>query len=217
MQANGPLLEGRGPENPSAESGGGKEDETMVSRLVLVGAMAMGGWAAVAQAEVGGQSAYTVQKPEPNVARVNLIQPRRDRVYVVATQVVERAASVREDLAEQQVHPYRVHLVVVNTPITIDADRNLLNERRTGSIDEGHYLVQAQRAHRAARAAVNERVQTYRSTARQVEAREQPLPRAILMKPDFLREKQDGSPQMTPSVPAAPEKADGEKVVRADF
>lgn len=139
------------------------------------------------------------RRPVPGVVRVPL-SPDRERILIIQRPVVEPAAVVSKELSQQPVYTHVAYVQVVNTPITVDPDDNF--RRKTGGIDEHHYLREAQRQFRNAQA---KPARVYWGARARVH-RPQPLtiaPRAILLQPGRLdQDRPDG--QQQPTIPTTP-------------
>lgn len=186
--------------------------------LMLTGAASAG----------ASEGAYVVTRSSPRhetshaqaAPRMAVHGPERERVYTVQRhEVVEPAAVVSEALSRQPVHTHLVNLVVVNTPITVDPQRDFT--RPTGGIDEGHYLREAQRQWHRRQAAPARVVRNPHLTPSSHVKQDLPTPRAIIHVPDGLKQQpspNDNAPHI-PSVPALPQPQDrGEQpsLVRAE-
>jgi hypothetical protein len=117
---------------------------------------------------------------------------------LVVRRVVEPAAVVSRAVAEQPVFAHLAEVRVGVTSVLVDPKVNYLDDE-PGSIDAQHSIVKAQRAYMARQAAPTRvirggAVREYESGVLGV------MPRAILLKPNFLDGRPGGERQM-PAVP----------------
>lgn len=158
-------------------------------RTALMGCIALGGMAMTASAADGpvtvvGRAApglvVPMHRPAPSHKLIQISTMNR---HVVGVMVQDDA-----------VHPELVQLQMGNQPIYIDPDQ--FYGRRTGGIDDGHSIMRAQRAYKA----INAQDHAYVIRRGELEPmldRAMIMPRAILLRPDYM-ERRDGQQPMTP-------------------
>jgi hypothetical protein len=165
-------------------------------RFIWALAVAVGGMAALAMAETP-ESRVLGRHDTPVVTRHRVLTTASPHTRLVLRRVVEPAAVVGRDLAEQPVRTDLVELQVVNTTIYLDPDADY-EHQGVNPIDEDHRILKAQRLARSllARPA---RVLRNPLADRPAEAAAKPLPHAIIRfrKPDL-----DNGPEHEPEAPA---------------
>lgn len=101
---------------------------------------------------------------------------------------------------EDVVAPEVIQLQMGNQPIFVDPDRNY--GRDTGGIDAGHSIMRAQRAYKAMTARGTHVIR--RDNAYTEVEREMIMPRAILLRPDYMERRDMQQPIEPAPVPATP-------------
>ena len=148
----------------------------MKRSMVFALAFAIGAAAAVALANNGPA---TVTRHD---IRTNTGQ---SHVHVVTRPVVEPAATVSRELAEQPVHPYLIEVQMGTTRIMLDPEKNYHNKPGPGYLDQNHSILKAQSR---AIGLKTDRVIIYRGTPKNADAHDE-KPRMIMFRLDQL-EKQ---------------------------
>jgi len=96
-------------------------------------------------------------------------------------------------MQEDVVEPEVIQLQMGNQPVFVDPDRRY--GRDTGGIDDGHSIMRAQRAYKALTAQDTAYV-IRRGALAPVEAKKTIVPRAILLRPDYMQRRVPQAPDM---------------------
>lgn len=162
-----------------------------LSVLMVVGGLS--GSASLVNAETRG-SFVTVHRADP--------VPTESGPTLVINEVIEPAATVSRELADQPVHPYLMRVRVVDMTTNFDPESDYQNAGR-GRLDDSHFIVRAQQLHRSLTASSVEVFGPRR--VMKPTGLGGVRPQMILLKPPQLRpvpnpNKEDGN---IPSVPEA--------------
>ena len=158
----------------------------MISCIAL-GGMALPGLAADGPVTVVGRAAPGLVMPmhakAPSHRLVQINSFHRDAVGVI----------VKDDAMHG-----RVHLQMGQTPIYIDPDMDFI--RREGGLDQGHTMLRAVRAYKAMTA--QDTAYVIRREAMQPVMQPSAItPRAILIRPDYMQQRENVKPMRPEAVP----------------
>ena len=171
-----------------------KERRNMLGfRTALISCIALGGMTLPALAADGpvtvvGRAAPGLVMPvhakAPSNRLVQINSFHRDAVGVI----------VKDDAMS----PELVQLQMGQTPIYIDPDHDYI--RREGGLDQGHSIMRAMRAHRAMNA--QDTAYVIRREAMQPVVQDSMImPRAILIRPDYMERRENITPMQPEAVP----------------
>lgn len=107
---------------------------------------------------------------------------------------------------EQGVAPEVIQLQMGNLPIFVDPDRDYA--RATGGIDDGHSILRAQRAYKAMTARKHAYI-IRRGELEPMAEKQTIVPRAILIRPDYLERRAPQQPMTPAPVPMQPKVEQG--------
>ncbi len=167
-------------------------------RATLIGCIALGGITISASAADGPVT--VVGRAAPGLVMPMHRAPSSHKLIQVSTMNRHMVGVMVQD---NPVHPELVQLQMGNIPIHVDPDQ--FYGRRTGGIDDGHMIMRAQRAYKAMNA--NDHAYVIRRDALEPTMdRHMIVPRAILIRPDYMQ-RRDGMQPMTPApAPKSPTK-----------
>ncbi len=168
------------------------EGETHVKRFrdVLISCIALGAMTLPALAEDGSVS--VIGRAEPGLV-VPMHRAAPDYELIQISTMHRHAVGLV--MRENEVEPGLAQLQMGNQPIFVDPDRKYI--RRTGGIDSGHSIMRAQRAYKAL-TAQDTAYMIRRGELTPDHERAMIVPRAILLRPDFLQRRELQKP-MAPS------------------
>jgi hypothetical protein len=160
-------------------------------RTALIGCIALGGMVITASASDDVRVAV-VGRPAPGLV-VPVQTPTPGHRLTQISTMNRHMVGVMEH--EDAVLPGLVQLQMGNIPIYVDPDQNF--GRRTGGIDDGHMIMRAQRAYDAPDVPDHAYV-IRRGALEPMPQRNTIMPRAILIRPDYMQ-RRDGQRPMTPT------------------
>jgi len=155
---------------------------------MLIGCVALGGLALPAIA--GDAQVTVIGRAEPGLV-VPMHRADAGHKLIQISNMNRHAVGLMNqyDMPEPEV----IQLQMGNQPIFVDPDRDYA--RTTGGIDEGHSIIRAQRAYKALTA--KDTAYVIRRDLKAMPERKMIVPRAILLRPDFMQRR-------APQQPAAP-------------
>jgi hypothetical protein len=179
------------------------EGETHVKRFrdVLLSCIALGALTLPVLAADGPVT--VIGRAEPGlVVPMHRAAPAHELIQISTMNRHVVGLMVQEDV----VAPELAQLQMGNQPIFVDPDRNY--GRRTGGIDDGHSIMRAQRAYKAMTARDTAYVIRRGELAPAMD-RAMIVPRAILLRPDYLQRRAPQQPMAPAPTPLRPEVKQG--------
>ncbi len=163
-------------------------------REVVISCLALGGLALPALA---GGEVSVIGRAEPGlVVPMHQDRPAHELIQISTVRRDVVGLKTQHDMPEPEV----IQLQMGNQPIFVDPDRNY--GRTTGGIDDGHSIMRAQRAYKAMTA--QDTAYVIRRDLQVKPQRKMIMPRAILLRPDYMQRRAPQAPQAPAPMPLTP-------------
>jgi len=163
-------------------------------REVVISCLALGGLALPALAD--GQVSV-IGRAEPGlVVPMHQSRPAHELIQISTVRRDVVGLMTQHDMPAPEV----IQLQMGNQPIFVDPDRHY--GRTTGGIDDGHSIMRAQRAYKAMTA--RDTAYVIRRDLTPAPERKMIVPRAIILRPDYMQRRAPQAPLAPVPVPMTP-------------